>query len=537
MISNKEIKNVLKKGLNFREKQPQNKDLALSSIQSGIDKFVEQARINNKLDIKLFSPWKKYILEEVTNILKDCSNTHPAYKVLNKQENKEFLHDFHEKFVVVPVDKAAKNVGIICKEFYLKVLKNELKDFGNFNEAIFTVDEILKNYALILKKCNYKIPNNKSLPFVYWIPKFHKTPTDFRFITSGRNTILNELSKIAGTGLKNMLKLEKTNCTFIHKFDGIRNYYVIDDNKDVINFMVESNLLNDNNKYLKTFDFKTLYSKIPHGKLKENIKKFISSVFAFKNRKYLNISYKSAQFADKSSKSGSFAEQEFIDLLIFIIDNCFISNGSGIERQIVGIPTGTNCASDIANIFLHVFEKNFVEKLVADKELEKLFKLGHVFRYQDDLISFGQCITEDNLFTDIYPTEMVIKNTNISEKHVTYLDLEIEVIGNRFIYKTYDKRNDFNFPIINYPNLRGNIPIKAAYGVFISQLVRYSSINLEVEDFIQDVKALVSKLVKQGYKQNLLVSYFKHFANKYITLWVRFGVDILNYQLINAIFD
>ena len=86
-------------------------------------------------------------------------------------------------------------------------------------------------------------------PVQPWIPKFHKTPIEFRFITSGQNTVINELSKVAGIVLKAMLKLEKTNCKFIHKFDVIKNYYIIEDNKDVIRFMVESNLLNQNEKH------------------------------------------------------------------------------------------------------------------------------------------------------------------------------------------------------------------------------------------------------------------------------------------------
>ena len=60
--------------------------------------------------------------------------------------------------------------------------------------------------------------------------------------------------------------------------------------------MVESNLLNQNEKHIKTFDFKTLYTKIPHQKLRENIKDFISSVFTLKAKKYINISKKVHNF-------------------------------------------------------------------------------------------------------------------------------------------------------------------------------------------------------------------------------------------------
>jgi hypothetical protein len=40
--------------------------------------------------------------------------------------------------------------------------------------------------------------------------------------------------------------------------------------------------------------------------------------------------------------------------------------------------------------------------------------------------------------------------------------------------KIYDKRDDFNFKIINFPNVCRNIPASPAYGVYISQLIRYA---------------------------------------------------------------
>jgi len=40
--------------------------------------------------------------------------------------------------------------------------------------------------------------------------------------------------------------------------------------------------------------------------------------------------------------------------------------------------------------------------------------------------------------------------------------------------KRYDKRDDFNFPIVNYPFFESNIPSSPAYGVYMSQLIRYS---------------------------------------------------------------
>jgi hypothetical protein len=48
----------------------------------------------------------------------------------------------------------------------------------------------------------------------------------------------------------------------------------------------------------------------------------------------------------------------------------------------------------------------------------------------------------------------------------------------------YDKRDDFNFPIVNFPFICSNIPAAPAYGVYISQLIRYSRACGSYQDFL-----------------------------------------------------
>ena len=57
----------------------------------------------------------------------------------------------------------------------------------------------------------------------------------------------------------------------------------------------------------------------------------------------------------------------------------------------------------------------------------------------------------------------------------------------RLQVKLYDKRDDFNFvifDIVNFPFLCSNIPQSPAYGVFVSQLIRYARASTLYEDFI-----------------------------------------------------
>ena len=49
--------------------------------------------------------------------------------------------------------------------------------------------------------------------------------------------------------------------------------------------------------------------------------------------------------------------------------------------------------------------------------------------------------------------------------------------------KIYDKRDDFNFEIVNFPFLDGDVPPSTSYGVYISRLIRFARVYSNVDDF------------------------------------------------------
>ena len=79
----------------------------------------------------------------------------------------------------------------------------------------------------------------------------------------------------------------------------------------------------------------------------------------------------------------------------------------------------------------------------------------------------------------------------------------------------YDKRDDFNFHITNFPFLSSNIPSSPAYGVFISQLIRYARACSSYECFILRAARLSSKLLRQGYVMERLKSSLRKFYGRY----------------------
>jgi hypothetical protein len=102
-------------------------------------------------------------------------------------------------------------------------------------------------------------------------------------------------------------------------------------------------------------------------------------------------------------------------------------------------------------------------------------------------------------------------------RYLHSLDLDkgqIQEIVSQFI-TIYDKRDDFNFKIINFPNMCSNIPASPAYGVYISQLIRYARASSNYSDFLKRHLNLRNRLLDQGYAKIRLIRSLKKFIFRY----------------------
>ena len=97
----------------------------------------------------------------------------------------------------------------------------------------------------------------------------------------------------------------------------------------------------------------------------------------------------------------------------------------------------------------------------------------------------------------------------------THLDLYIRVVDHKFITGIYHKVDDFNFEVISYPFPQSNVHSMLEYSTYYSQLIRFFRLCNNINDFLFRAKFSYSKLVKRGYKHNLLLKYFKKFCSAY----------------------
>ena len=108
----------------------------------------------------------------------------------------------------------------------------------------------------------------------------------------------------------------------------------------------------------------------------------------------------------------------------------------------------------------------------------------------------------DTLVSQIYPSELQLNKANTSDIEAAFLDLHLSISNDSVSTKIYDKHDDFDFEIVNFPFLDGDVPHSTSYGVYISQLIRFAraSSYMYVADFNTRNKLMTQKLLKQDYQ-------------------------------------
>ena len=62
------------------------------------------------------------------------------------------------------------------------------------------------------------------------------------------------------------------------------------------------------------------------------------------------------------------------------------------------------------------------------------------------------------MVSQIYPSELQFNKANTFNTHAVFLDLHFSISNDIVSIKIYDKRDDFDFEIVNFPFLDGDIP-------------------------------------------------------------------------------
>ena len=279
-----------------------------------------------------------------------------------------YLEDLHDHFVIVPADKAPNNVVFICKAFYYSCLREELDDSGNRNASStyqrtnLTKSEILINHRSVLSSFGVNTKDDDiDLPSLYWIPKLHKDPYKQRFIAGSSSCSTKPLSKLLTSILTTVKDGLKKYSDVIYSHSGINQMWILKNSKELLDNLQSHSLTSIHS--IKTYDFSTLYTTIPHTKLKARLSELIKNAFKCKNGKkryeYIVVGHNSTYFVKNTSNAkNKYPEDDIVRMLDFLIDNIFVEFGGVIFQQLNGIPMGTNCAPLLADLFYILMRLN-----------------------------------------------------------------------------------------------------------------------------------------------------------------------------------
>ena len=147
-------------------------------------------------------------------------------------------------------------------------------------------------------------------------------------------------------------------------------------------------------------------------------------------------------------------------------------------------------------------------------------------RCLDDLLNIDNPYFEQ-MVRQIYPTELQLNKANSSDTKAPFLDLNLSMTNGIVSSKIYDKRDDFNFAIVNFPFLDGDVPHSPSYGVYISsQLIRFARVCSYVDDFNNKNLFLTAKLLKQGYRYHKIRKAFSKFYHRNSELIVKYNIGL-----------
>ena len=103
--------------------------------------------------------------------------------------------------------------------------------------------------------------------------------------------------------------------------------------------------------------------------------------------------------------------------------------------------------------------------LSDDKQADVIDAFNTTSRYLDVILNINN-VYFDNMVSQIYPPELQLNIANTSDTEAALLDLHLSIFDDIVSTKIYDKRDEFDFEIVYFTFLDGDVPRSTSYGVY-----------------------------------------------------------------------
>lgn len=554
IVKLKELRNILSMGSRFRTRiisKP------IEALAAGLESFVERMSNANNIDASSFMTWKAKVLEVCAGFIsrndKMEDTTIPWTKACTK-----YLQFLHKHLVLCPVDKAGTNSAFICRKLYMSILHKELNTGGAYSFCRgVDASSLVSSHTLFLKKHVLSVPGinvDNTVGYLYFIPKLHKLRHAERFICGMANCSTTLLSKVLSKVLGCILQTLRQKDNVRLAETGVRRFFVVNGYEEVANFL--HRWLRSGQRTLYTGDFSTMYTTIPHDDLLSRMEEVLNEAWKWemtergcddvtqlclqlhKDGSHVWVKTTDRGQADFMTMRGNvrlMSLKSVVECLKFLLANVYVLNGKVMKRQVIGIPMGTNCAPNLANLYLYSYESEFINRLEAKRGRDVAAQFHMSFRYIDDTLSvdnpywrqYVERKADPQAFDEIggiYPSALTLNDTTVSkDEQVNFLGMKLQHNHDRLHLSIFDKRNDYPFVVLRYPHMCSLIPSSIPYSVLTGQLYRFSRICTTWQDFLDESAKVIQVLLVQGCEKSVLYKTVISFLVRNVTKEGRFG--------------
>jgi hypothetical protein len=190
----------VEKGPSYREQNYTDWGITEKLCKEAVAKYKRKWSRRERIDIRAFNEWEckvnECVQKRIASLKRKHINRRKMYILKNRVHSRS-LEELHNKYVLVPADKAAQNVIIVSKKYYLEVVLKEIDTTITYEHVMEECQGIVDRHIKFLN--NHRIdvrPEYRCLPLFHWLPKLHKRPYGTRFIAASHRCTTKTLSKL-----------------------------------------------------------------------------------------------------------------------------------------------------------------------------------------------------------------------------------------------------------------------------------------------------------------------------------------------------
>ena len=231
------------------------------------------------------------------------------------------------------------------------------------------IDGNIRDFKIKFDIDNIPVENHR-LPNMYWMPKMHKNSIKARFIIASPKSSIKPLARTITSVFRLFFRQTQKYYYKCRFFTGVNTFWVLQNNKQVIDGM---NGLNKRRKAtsVSTFDFSTLYAKLPHNKLLMVLNSLNDLSFDGGECKYITVNNYGARWVNNIKDNVICLKKHQIkDAVAYVPLNCYFTVGPKMFCQIIGTSMGSDPAPFFANLFLYFYESKWMNELKKNEKQE-----------------------------------------------------------------------------------------------------------------------------------------------------------------------